>query len=637
MYDILFEPIQIGSVKIKNRFVMPAMDSSTTTCEHQFSKQSIDYLAARAKGGFGLIISEFMAVRKNGLATPNQVGIYDDSFIENLSQLTNKIHQYGGKCAAQIHHAGHQTNCVEDVWSVSQTPSLKFMDKVHMMSRVEIYELINDFIEAAVRAKKAGFDMVEVHGAHGYLIAQFFSKACNNRCDEFGGSYENRARFACEVIKGIKQKCGKDFPVIIRISAEEYLETGNNIEDAMIYAMFAEKAGADAIHLSTGSAAGGNIVTTFYQSPGFNAKNAEQVKKCVNIPVICVGRVNSPIIAEKIIRSKQADMISLGRQSVSDSEFPNKVLENRIDEIYQCTGCMQRCYYSPGYDKEDKGISCMLNPFSGKEEKLKMIPSKIRKNIMIVGGGVAGMQVAWILAKRGHSVDLYEKSTILGGQYILAAIPPHKQDYAKAIYTLETKCRKNGVRIHLNHEVTQNFIENQMIDTVIFSTGSLPISLQVEGINDIPNRLAHDVLKGEAINNKKILIIGGGLVGCETAEYLLQFQNHVDIVDALPELARDMNKYPRKILLNHLLQNNVHFYTSLKVKKVKNNEIIVEDNQNIEKSIGVYDEIVFAIGSYSYIPFELNKNIDHYLVGDCLQVADAGQAIYDATVLALKI
>lgn len=362
-YKALFEPVNIGSVTLKNRFVMPAMDSSTTTAEHKFSKQSIDYLSARAEGGFGLVIAEFMAVDPSGFATPNQVGIYDDSFIPNLRELTDAIHAKNGKCCAQIHHAGIQTktSCIGmRPFAVSGIPSTKYKEPVHEMTSREVYALIEKFADAGLRAKKAGFDFVEVHGAHGYLIAQFLSKATNKRCDEFGGSYENRARFASEVIKKIKVRCGSDFPVLFRISADEFMNGGNKIEDAVVYAKLAEKAGADAIHISTGSAAGGNIVTTYYTDPGFNVENAAKVKKAVHVPVICVGRINDPALAEEIIESGQADLISLGRQSICDSEFPNKIYEGREEEIFHCTGCMQRCYYSPDAPSPISAASIIL-------------------------------------------------------------------------------------------------------------------------------------------------------------------------------------------------------------------------------------------------------------------------------------
>lgn len=641
-YQNVLTPFKIGSIELKNRFIMPAMDSSTTIPEHKFSQQSIDYLSARAEGGFALVIAEFLCVDPTGFATPNQVGIYDDSFLDNLKSLTDEIHRKGGKCAAQIHHAGIQTssaNTKGTPLAVTGIPSTKYKEKVQELTNVEVYELIQKFIDAGVRAKKAGFDLVEVHGAHGYLIAQFMSKATNKRCDEFGGSYENRARFATEIIKGIKKACGKDFPIIFRLSANEFMEGGCDIHDAVIYAKLAEEAGADAIHVSTGSAAGGNIVTTYYMDPGFNVKNATLIKNSVHIPVICVGRINDPELAEDIISSGKADFISLGRQSICDSEFPNKIKEGRYDEIYHCTGCMQRCYYSKGCDELDKGISCMINPFSGKEGRWKINEAEQKKSIGIIGGGVAGLEAAWILAKRGHDVTLYEKDSKLGGQYCLAAIPKKKQDLGQTVFTYHSLGKHYEVKYVMNYEITNEKFKNLNHDIVILATGAKPFIPKIEGVQGKNVYLANDVLMGKhVVCNKRVLMLGGGLVGCETAEFLLQYQNHVDIVDMIPEFAVGMNKYPRAILLNELLTHDSKFYTETKILKINEDGILgMKDEKEI--LLSGYDVIILALGSKSYQPLTnmADCNFETYVIGDANHVQDAKYAIFDAAKLAISL
>lgn len=639
----LFEPIKIGNVTLKNRFVMPAMDSSTTTAEHKFSQQSIDYLSARAEGGFGLVIAEFMAVDPSGFATPNQVGIYDDSFLPNLRQLTDAIHARNGKCCAQIHHAGIQTktSCIGmPPLAVTGIPSTKYKEPVHEMTAEEVYDLIDKFADAGLRAKKAGFDFVEVHGAHGYLIAQFLSKATNKRCDEFGGSYKNRARFATKVIQKIKIRCGSDYPVLFRISAEEFMSGGNQAEDAVIYAKLAEEAGADAIHISTGSAAGGNIVTTYYTDPGFNVKNAAKVKESVHVPVICVGRINDPALAEEIIESGQADLISLGRQSICDSEFPNKIYEGREEEIYHCTGCMQRCYYSPGCDELDHGISCMINPFSGKEGRWIIEKAEEKKKVVVVGGGVAGLEAAWILAKRGHEVQVYEKDAMLGGQYRAACTPPKKQDMGKTVHTYEALCHRYGAKIYLNTEITEETLEELHADVVLLATGAVPVIPEIQGLDRKKAIQANDILRGRVvITDKKVLMIGGGIVGCECAEFLNQYHNVVDIADMIPEFAEGMNKYPRAILLDSLKQHGSVFYTETAVTEVCKDGIKGTRNGE-EICLGGYDEIVFATGSRPVRLLEdslKRAGREVYVLGDAQEVRDAKYAIFNAAKLALTL
>ena len=644
-YAELFEPVRIGSLELKNRFVMPAMDSSTTTPEHKFSRQSIDYFAARAKGGFALVITEFMAVDPTGFATPNQVGIYEDSFLPGLRELTDAIHEKGGKCCAQIHHAGIQTSsktCGCTPWAVSAVPSVKYREPVHEMTNHEIYELIEKFIDAGERVKKAGFDLVEVHGAHGYLIAQFLSKATNKRCDEFGGSYENRFRFAGEVIRGIKKRCGEEFPVQIRMSAEEFMEGGCHIEDVEVYAGLAEEAGADAIHLSTGTASGGNIVTPYYTDPGFNLENAARIKKCVKIPVIGVGRINDPALAWEAVASGKADLISLGRQSICDSEFPNKIREGREEEIFHCTGCMQRCYYSPGCDKLDKGISCMINPFSGKEGRWIIREAETKKKILIAGGGVAGLEAAWILARRGHEVSLYEKEDAPGGQYRLAAVPPpkKKQDLGKTGHTYLALGRHYGVRMHTHAEVTEELLESLDFDVCLLATGAKPLVPPIPGLAESGAKLANEVLGGKyVIAGEKVLIIGGGLVGCECGEFLLQYENRVDLVDMITEFAPGLNKYPRAILLKKLADHGTKFYGGTKVLEIRKDGILGQQGEE-QIALSGYSSIVLALGSRPFAPLKekaekLGKEV--YVLGDASSVRDAKYAIFDAAKLALEL
>lgn len=391
MYEALFEPLKIGSLEIKNRFVVPAMDSHYTDETPQFTNQALNYYGQRANGGFGLIITEFLCVSEEGLAEKTQAGIYDDCFIPMLTQLTKRIHDNGSKIFAQLQHSGRlQGKDATNLPAVgaSWIPAIGSAKEIHELTTSEIEIVVQKFVAAALRAQKANFDGVEIHGAHGYLLAQFLSKSTNKRVDQYGGNITNRARIVCEIIAAIKQACGKDFPICVRTSGDEGFFGGNTIEDAVAQAMLFEMAGADAIHISYGTA-----IQSYYTKSGFNIDNVRKVKEAVQIPVIGVGRINDPTLALSAIQTKAMDFVALGRQSICDPHFPNKIKDGRIQEILTCTGCMQRCLYSSSFE-EGFGTSCMINPFSGKEGLWEIKPTTTPKKIAIIGAGPAGLQAA---------------------------------------------------------------------------------------------------------------------------------------------------------------------------------------------------------------------------------------------------
>lgn len=630
-------------MEIKNRFVMPAMESGTTSLEHKFTEQSIGYFTARAKGGFGLIITDYMAVSPEGIGVKNEVSLWSDEFIPNLRSMTDAVHAEGAKIFAQLHHSGMM--CVEKTTGVppkgpSAIAACNYLEKVTAYTNEEVYQLIDCYTEAARRAKAAGYDGVEVHAAHGYLIAQFLSKFSNKRVDEFGGSYENRFRFAGLIIKGIREKCGDDFPMLFRISAEEYIEAGNTMEDALLYSSMAEAAGVNAIHVSTGTGIGGNVVAPQYYEPGFNVKNAEIIRKHVNIPVITVGRINDPVLAREIVASGQADMVSLGRQSICDSEFPKKLKEGREDEIFHCTGCMQRCYYQPGCEEDDTGVSCMLNPFSGKENRWQITEAQEKKRIAIIGAGPAGLECAWILAKRGHQVDVYEKQAVPGGAFRLAAVPPKKQDLGNAIFTYTTLGKKYGVRYHYNAEMAESALKELEADCVILATGSQPLVPRIPGLDPEKILLANQILDGKTVvHDENVLILGGGLVGCETAEFLHQYHNRITIVDMVDKLAKEAPKRPRAVLMERLEKAGVKAQLDTKIAEILPDGIRAEKNGQ-ELVLGGFTTLVLSLGCRNYNPLEeaAKKSFrEVYVTGDAVRARDAKQAIYQAAKLALTI
>lgn len=636
MYTKLFEPMNIGKLEIKNRFVVPAMDSHYTDEKHQFTDQALNYYGERALGGFGLIFTEFLCVSEEGLAEKTQAGIYDDCFLPMLSKLTKRIHDNGSYIFAQLQHSGRlqgKGSTTLAAVGASNIPDKSKPIKVHELSTDEVRIIINKFVEAALRAQKAGFDGVEIHGAHGYLLAQFLSKGVNKRVDCYGGNITNRARIVCEIIQAVKKSCGKDYPVVVRTSGDEGYYGGNSIEDAIAQALLFEEAGADAIHISYGTA-----IQSYYTKSGFNIDNVRKVKEAVSIPVIGVGRINDPTLALSAVKSSAMDFVALGRQSICDPHFPQKVKEGKINEILTCTGCMQRCLYTSSFE-DGFGTSCMINPFSGKENIWTIEEAENKKKIGIIGAGPAGLQAAWILGKKGHQVKVYEKESTAGGQYRLASVPSMKQDLAKTISTYLAFSKKYHVDIYYDTPATKELLDKENFDEIIVATGSLPIIPRIEGIDNNHVYLANDLLSfHQLLQNEKILVLGAGLVGAETAELLAEYGNDVTIVDMLDKVAPLTPKRPRENLLNHLKQLGVQLQLNSKVLKINQDGIDYENNQQINTLKG-YDAVVLAFGSKAnnelYNQIKDYKNI--HVIGDASKAGDAKKAIYEATKLALKL
>ena len=636
MYEKLFEPMKIGTLELKNRLVMPAMNSHYADADHHFTEQALNYYGERALGGFGLLITEFLCVSEEGLAYPMQAGIYDDRFIPSLSRLTERIHQNGGRIFAQLHHAGR----MQGKGSTSLTavgpgpiPDPANLIPVHELSQEEISVVVQRFGEAALRARKSGFDGVEIHGAHGYLLAQFLSAGVNKRTDCYGGSITNRARIVCEIIRRVKEVCGDDFPVCVRTSGEEGYKGGNTIEAAAAQCRLFEEAGADAVHVSHGIA-----IHSYFSESGFNLKNVKRVKETLSVPVIGVGRLNDPALILSAIERGDMDFASLGRESVCDPHIPEKIKEGRLDEILTCTGCMQRCLYPSAFE-EGFGISCMINPFSGKEKVWEIREAGKKKRIAVVGAGPAGLQAAWILGKRGHDVTVYEKEPSAGGQYSLAAVPPMKQELSKTIATYLTFCRKYNVKIQYNVKADRALLDQGNFDEVILACGAVPIVPKIQGIGGEKVYLANDILKFQVLlKNQRVIVLGAGLVGLETAEVLAGYGNQVTVVDMLEKAVPLAPARPRENLLSHLEELQVNMKLGRKVTRIYDDGISCEKDGAKEEMRG-FDAIILAFGSRPdrELQEEYQDCPNIHLVGDAREAADAKKGIYEATKLALSL
>lgn len=642
-FPVLMSPIKVGSMELKNRFVIPPMGTKFGNSDSTVSQQLIDYWKLRAQGGYGLLILEVAAIDPLGKAIPGQLGLWDDKFIPGLKQLVDEVHKHGDvKMAVQLHHAGRQTmSAVIGAQPVAPSPIPCPVDKEmpRELATEEVYDLIEKFGDAAKRAKEIGFDAVEVHGAHGYLVAQFMSAYSNKRSDEFGGDFNSRMKFPVEIVKNIRRKVGNGLPILFRISGDEDMPEARTITESRMAARVLESVGVDAIHVSRcvyGSVPG--AIAPAAVPAGFNVYAAEEIKKSVSIPVIAVGRINDPLLAEDILETGKADLVALGRESLTDPELPNKVAAGQLEEIAPCISCMQAC---SGYlfDPTKPYISCLVNPFTGREGELKVEKTDNPKKVMVIGGGPGGLEAAWIVAKRGHKVTLYEKEKKLGGQYRIGAIPPTKQEIIKALKYYETMGKKYGVDYKLETEATEEIVAAENPDVVILATGGVPLVPDIKGIENPKFVKAIDLLDGKKEVGQNVLVVGGGMVGSETADYLGEHLHNVTIIEMLPEIAIDEQDDVKYYLLERLKKWGVKAITNATVKEFLDDGVIYDKDGKDERITG-FDSIVLAMGAKAYNPLEekiKGKVLEIYVIGDAVKARKALEAIEEAARIAVKI
>jgi 2,4-dienoyl-CoA reductase-like NADH-dependent reductase (Old Yellow Enzyme family)/thioredoxin reductase len=633
----LFEPGKIGSLEIKNRLVMPPMATNYASKDGEITQRQIDYYAERAKGGVGLIIVEISCVDSPvGRGMIRQISIDDDKFIRGLEKLSEAIKKNGARSAIQLHHAGRQTSSdITGHQPVAPSPIAgSDGERPRPLTLKAIETLIERFAKAAERAKKAGFDGVEIHGAHGYLVSQFLSPLSNHRQDAYGGSLEKRARFLLDIIKAARSRVGSDYPLWCRLSAMEIgADGGITPEETQIVARLAEKAGADAIHVSAHQV-GPARRPPMAQPPCYFVPYAQAIKEVVSVPVIAVSRI-PPEMAEDVIRDGKADFISIGRQLLVDPYLPQKARHGKTEDIRPCIYCLT-CLDSMNWSRD--GVRCVVNPTLGRERESELKPVRTPRKVVVVGGGPGGMEAARVAASRGHEVVLFDDGDKLGGQLLLAAKPPFKDTLEKFRQYLERQINKLPVDVRLRQKFTVDMVKQLKPDVVILAAGVRPLVPQIPGIQNKKVVQASQMLMG-AQTGERVAIIGGELVGCETALLLIDKGKKVTIMRRGPELATKVHRFIREPMLSRLKYKGATILTGVEYQEVTDAGVIIKtaigESQLIEA-----DTVVLAAGSEpnNELAAALKDKVDRVmLVGDCVEPRSMMEAVQEGYKAGLNI
>jgi 2,4-dienoyl-CoA reductase-like NADH-dependent reductase (Old Yellow Enzyme family)/thioredoxin reductase len=571
----LFSPITIGSMTVKNRLLMSAMSINFGVDDNNFvTEQLTEYFAARARGGVGMMLVGGGAIRADGIEAPDLPGLWDDECIPAMKKMTAAVRPYGTKFGVQVMHGGRQ--CMhEDKVAPSAIPAPALAKGTpRALSIEEVRELVGIFGDAARRCKDGGFDFVEIHAAHGYLISQFMSPNANIRTDEYGGTYENRIRFLLEIFKDIRKKVGDNFPVGVRFNGNDFIEGGWTLDDALELAVILEKKGVDYLHVSAGVYGAKQLtIPSMYVPYGCFVHLAEAVKKVASIPVITAGRIKHAQLADRIIKEGKADAVAMGRALLADPELPNKSKAGDFTQIRSCIGCCLACIDS--VFRQEPG-ACVVNPNVGREYQLKDVGRvKEAKRILVVGAGPAGLAAARMLALRGHQVMINDERGQMGGLARVAAASPGRGEIMDVINFFINDLERLKVETRLNTALSEKLLSEFQPDEAVVATGSLPDLPVIKGLFQTKMGLetVTDVMEGRAGTGDRIIVLGGGQTGLMVADFLAEKGKEVVVLNRKGHFAEELSANDRYYLRERLNQHCVKLFKQVRIEKFLDNGV----------------------------------------------------------------